>query len=148
MPSTEFQCGPHNWRTAASQPELWRGLDCYVSTTNWKEKKVTVLLHLKSAPQTSVVLTEAKPQQQHKSTQSYNFHYKLQRECKSVRGKREYKAWTWDEERRERRRMGSVPLLVSMWQFKPGACLLCIWNQFEMGDVRDCLKDTWSPLRR
>lgn len=50
----------------------------------------------------------------------------------------------WREVKRREKKRGeerAVSLLVSMWQFKPGACLLCIWNQFEMWDYRDCLKD-------
>lgn len=50
--------------------------------------------------------------------------------------------WREEKEKRKEERNGQrVSLLVSMWQFKPGACLLCIWNQFEMWDYKDCLKD-------
>lgn len=124
MPSTEFQRG-----TAAVQPELWRLLDCYLSS-NWKAKAVTALLRLKSASQTPVAFTEV-------TTAQINtvISFLLQAGegvLVSHKGQTESKAWTWDKKNGQR---------VSMWQFKPGVCLLCIWNQFEMGDVRDCLKD-------
>ena len=57
-----------------------------------------------------------------------------------------------EEKRREEKRReekgrvaGEFP---SMWQIKPGACLLCIWNQFEMWDCGDWMKDGRSPSSR